>query len=257
MGRLGNQMFIIAATHSLAIDNGVLAVFSSRVNGVTPTGKESFVHRQTILRNVPYDEDLSFVKCVYRQDQNFSFSPIPYQDGVCLIGYFQSEKYFLHNRDEILKLFSPPKPLEDLICRKYSKIIGNNRYVSVHIRRGDYLLPKFSGHHTNLGREYYQKAMSHFPDDSTFVFFSDDIEWCKQTFGKKNSFFVENTNDVIDMYLMSKIPNNIIANSSFSWWGAWLNTNGDKKVIRPKNWFGPLNSHLITKDLTPEEWVVI
>ena len=99
--------------------------------------------------------------------------------------------------------------------------------------------------------------MQKFSPEHTFAFFSDDIEWCKQTFEGDNNVFVEKQDDVLDLYLMSKITNNIIANSSFSWWAAWLNENKDKTVISPKEWFGPRNQHLNRRDTTPEGWVII
>ncbi len=94
-------------------------------------------------------------------------------------------------------------------------------------------------------------------NDATFVFVSDDIEWCKRVFDNNKNVFVENQPDVLDLFLMSKISHNIIANSSFSWWGAWLNENDEKTVTSPFHWFGPKNKHLERKDLTPCSWEVI
>jgi hypothetical protein len=256
MGRLGNQMFIVATTHSLAIDNNDEAVFPERVICVTlPTDKQTSIHRNTVLRKVNYSNDFSFVKHLYQENPDQSYSPIEYKEDLYLRGYFQSEKYFKHNRKEILDLFSPIPQINTLFEKKYKDIIHKDGVVSVHIRRGDYL--KFSDFHANIGSEYYTKAMSSFPSNTTFVFFSDDIEWCKETFKGDQNVFIEKQDDVLDLYLMSKIKNNIIANSSFSWWAAWLNENEEKKVIAPKVWFGPKNQHLSRKDLTPEEWITI
>ena len=109
-----------------------------------------------------------------------------------------------------------------------------------------------------MGKDYYDEAMSRFPKGTKFVFFSDDIEWCKETFGlSRRNIYIENQEDVLDLYLMSKIHNNIIANSSFSWWGAWLNEIEDKKVLTPPVWFGPKNTHLTMKDLIPESWEIV
>ena len=255
VGRLGNQMFIIATTHSLASDNGDVASFSKKIGGITPTNREVLLHRKTILRNVNYVDDLSFIKHIHRESSDFSYSKPQYKDGLCLVGYFQSEKYFKHNRDKILELFKPQEQINDFLLKKYSNIMNNKKYVSVHIRRGDYL--KFADYHTNLEHDYYDKAMNQFSDDHKFVFFSDDIEWCKETFTNKNNIFIEKQDDILDLYLMSKITNNIIANSSFSWWAAWLNENKNKKVIAPSNWFGVKNSHLDKRNLLPEEWQTI
>lgn len=83
------------------------------------------------------------------------------------------------------------------------------------------------------------------------------MAWCKQTFSDVDATFVETGFDVLDFYLMSKMKNNIIANSSFSWWATWLNENCDKRVIAPKNWFGPKNQNLSTIDLIPNSWEIV
>ena len=256
-GRLGNQMFIIAAAHSLAVDNNDQAVFPKSIICATPlTESETKLHRNTILRNVQYTNDLSFIENLYVEPPNHGYAKIDYKPNSYLRGYFQSEKYFKHNREHILELFSPQKQIEGHISKKYETIIDNKDCVSVHIRRGDYL--EFSEFHAVLGKEYYDKAMDRY-HGANFVFFSDDIEWCKQTFKGKNFTFIEKQPDVIDMLLMSKICHNIIANSSFSWWAAWLNENKDKRVVCPSTWFGPKNQHLdvAKKDLIPEEWNTI
>jgi len=254
-GRLGNQMFIIAAAHSLAIDNEDQAVFPGSIICLhPPTKSETRLHRNTILRNVHYTNDLSFVKNVYVEPANHGYAKIDYKPNSYLRGYFQSEKYFKHNREHILELFSPQKQIEEHLSKKYEALIDNEDCVSVHIRRGDYL--KLSEFHAVLGKEYYGKAMDKY-HDANFVFFSDDIEWCKQTFKGKNFTFIEKQPDVLDMFLMSRICHNIIANSSFSWWGAWLNQIDAQTVVAPSRWYGPKNSHLQRKDLTPPSWDVM
>jgi len=255
MGRLGNQMFIIAAAHSLAVDNDDKAVFSRHLSGITPTDRERAIHKNTILRKIKYADDLSFIENVYHEPTDHSYKKIAYKPNLFLRGYFQSEKYFAHNRKEILDLFSPLDQINSYLEKKYSDLINNHSFVSVHVRRGDYL--KYSDYHAIMGKPYYDKAMKTFNKDCKFVFFSDDIEWCKETFPKSGNVFIENQDDILDLYLMSKIPNNIIGNSSFSWWAAWLNESSDKKVVAPSLWFGPNNMHLDRSSLTPESWEVI
>jgi hypothetical protein len=117
-------------------------------------------------------------------------------------------------------------------------IDGNT--VSVHVRRGDYLGDPLLGGFCDAG--YYQRAMAHIEqhvEHPSFIFFSDDIPWCRQTFPVANAVFVDwNTGleSFRDMQLMSLCKHHIIANSSFSWWGAWLNTNPDKIVVSPDRW---------------------
>ena len=254
MGRLCNQMLIAAAAHSLALDNNDKAVFPYGISGITPTDKETVLHRNTIFRNLQYTKDLSFIKNVHIEPPDQSYAQIEYKPNLLIRGYFQSEKHFVHNRQAILDLFRPQQAALSFLDQKYSEIINNKKYTSVHIRRGDYL--KYADFHAIMGKEYYDEAMSRFPKSTKFVFFSDDIEWCKETFGSRH-IYIENQEDVLDLYLMSKIKNNIIANSSFSWWGAWLSELEDKKVLTPPVWFGPKNTHLTMKDLIPDSWEMV
>jgi len=123
------------------------------------------------------------------------------------------------------------------------------------VRRGDYLNNK--DHHPVLPISYYQKAIGAF-SDAQFVVFSDDISWCKSHFDFSDTLlFIEDNDEVTDLYLMSLMKHHIIANSSFSWWGAWLCQNPDKVVIAPQLWFGPAAVDHDTKDLIPEVWNVI
>ena len=114
-----------------------------------------------------------------------------------------------------------------------------------------------SDNHYNQSLDYYEKALSKFDSKRQVVIFSDDPQWCvEQKLFESDRFIVSSGNDpYIDLYLMSQCDDFIIANSTFSWWGAWLANRG--KVIAPKKWFGPNNSHLNTKDLYPEHWEII
>ena len=123
--------------------------------------------------------------------------------------------------------------------------------VAIHVRRGDYVnQPQF---HPVCDAEYYRKAMEYFPNES-FCVFSDDPEWCKQQEVFKNCFIVENSTEAYDLQWMSQAKGNIIANSSFSWWGAYLIKNGGT-VICPERWFGVNYSHYSMSDLRPTEWI--
>jgi hypothetical protein len=103
--------------------------------------------------------------------------------------------------------------------------------------------------------EYYNKSIEHLKDiTDLFIVFSDDIEWCKNNIKSENIIYIQDEKDYIEIYLMSLCDNNIISNSSFSWWGAWLNRNENKIVIGPKIWFGSEIQHN-TSDILPEKWV--
>ena len=125
--------------------------------------------------------------------------------------------------------------------------------VGLHIRRGDYVT---NPNHNVLELSYYKKALSKFPDDVTVIVFSDDSEWChKQEMFSDDRFMIsENNSGYVDMCLMSMCTDFIIANSSFSWWAAWLGNRG--KVIAPKKWFPKINDRE-TKDIYCKGWEVL
>jgi hypothetical protein len=181
------------------------------------------------------------------------------EDNVMLNGYFQSEKYFIEFEDEIREMFSESEETTEYIDTKYGKLFDSKQLTSIHVRRGDY--KKYPEHHPILKLQYYKNAINKFikQGKSSFLVFSDDLDWCRKNF--TGPFFKDieiiysnNEFDYIDMYLMSRCKNNIIANSSFSWWAAWLNNNNGKTVIAPNKWFGrALKSHDIS-DLLPGKW---
>jgi len=249
-GGLGNYMFQIAVSYSIAIDNNTDSVFN--INNAVRVHKNINEYKNNILRNVKIIPNPQY-KIQYIEP-SFEYKKINYIDGLYLVGYFQSEKYFLHNRSSILKLFEPTKSDKEYINKKYHHLL-NKKNCSVHVRRGDYL--KIQDHHVLCSLDYYKEASKIIGEDTNFIIFSDDIQWCKENLHFKNCHYIENENDYIEMYLMSMCDDNIIANSSFSWWGAWLNQNKDKKVIAPKKWFGQSKSNLITKDIYAEKWLVI
>ena len=166
-------------------------------------------------------------------------------------GYFQTEKYFKHIESKIRTEFAFRHETR-YECDKYLQQLNlknNAPVVGVHVRRGDYLnLPQF---HPNQTLEYYSKAREEFPDHQ-FVVVSDDRQWCKENM---NMEVFEGSTPFADMCLLSLCDHNIIGNSSFSWWGSWLNKNPKKKVVAPKQWFGPAFGNVGTKDLIPKEWI--
>jgi hypothetical protein len=174
--------------------------------------------------------------------------------NILLYGYFQSEKYFKDYEDEVRNLFmSYDVELSDEI----KGLLENENTCSIHVRRGDYL--NSPNHHPTQSMNYYMKAIKKMPKDSVFLVFSDDIEWCKQNFPDvpEKFKFIEGNKDYEDLYIMSHCKNNIICNSTFSWWGAWLNRNENKVVVAPGVWFGPALASHDTKDLYCENWIKI
>ncbi|MFA6226873.1 MAG: alpha-1,2-fucosyltransferase [Candidatus Paceibacterota bacterium] len=178
-------------------------------------------------------------------------------------GFWQSYKYLEPIKNELLKEIT----LKQTIEAKYSALltqIRNTNSVSIHIRRGDYVNDqRTKSAHFTFGLEYYEKAIQIIKEkiqDPIFFVFSDDIEWAKENI-KTNStttFIIKPTiveKDEEEIILMSLCKHNIIANSSFSWWGAWLNQNPGKIVIAPKKWNNRYQKEY--KDLLPPDWIKI
>lgn len=245
---LCNQMFQIATLYSHARDNNLEVSF--------PQIKLSSFGG--------YDKNVfSKVKCSDIDPTDFKYYPVPFgyhklpvESNILYRGYMQSEKYFVHNRSLILDLFAPPVEISDYINSKYRSLLKANT-LAIHVRRGDYV--GLSDHHPVVSADYYVKATKYITDKTdieSYVVFSDDINYCKKLFGDSDEIvYIEREEDYIDLYLMSLCKHNIIANSTFSWWGAWLNQNPDKIVVAPQNWFGPAKSGVDINDLIPDSWI--
>lgn len=189
------------------------------------------------------------------QEQRFSFDERLFnecEDNVDLLGYFQSEKYFNHIREDIKNDFSFSESITNY-CINFIKDIGDE-VISLHIRRGDYL--NLQSFHPTPPLEYYVEALKRLPDIPVLIF-SDDPDWCfQQELFNSNRFLISQSDQAdFDMCLMTMCNYHIIANSSFSWWGAWLADS--KKVFAPKVWFGPSLTHFYTKDLYVDNWEII
>jgi len=250
MGGIGNQMFQIAAASSLAIENNDEAVFNFE-NCFTPLqGNPSSKYSKNIFKNVKNSQNL-IIEREYKE-KSYEYCKIPYFKNLLINGYFQNEKYFIQNKDKIIDLFYISD--EDIRFLKLNYYyIDFEQTVSIHVRRGDYL--KFSDIHPVCEVDYYNKAIENFPNKK-FIFISDDIQWVKDNFRGNNIFYSKNNNEILDFTLQSICCSNIIANSSFSWWAAYLNKNKNKKIIAPLKWFGK-NSPYCENDITPIDWVRI
>jgi len=260
MGRLANQMFQYASLKGIAknigadicipnytqiVDDGIgnklrtelFDSFDLNVNvGLLNNGHAPVVHE----RFFHFDEEL------------FSLCP----DHVSLQGYFQTEKYFKHIEDEIREDFT----FKDEVLKPCKEMISSvENPLALHVRRTDYVAN--SENHPPCSIEYYKKALEYFDDDRNVIVFSDDPTWCSQQelFSDDRFLISENTDNRVDLCLMSLCNDFIIANSSYSWWGAWLSSNKKKKVIAPDQWFGKTGytKDHDTKDLIPDDWTRI
>ncbi|MDB9851840.1 alpha-1,2-fucosyltransferase [Amylibacter sp.] len=276
-GGLGNQLFQYCAARTLADQLGVslgldirefgynspyemsLKYFNIRANFNPPElikqkkdGKIAFIFDKLVgnQKNVYKEKSLMF--------NNNLFSKV---DGTYLKGYWQSEKYFIENKKNILKDISFIKSPDKLNLSNL-KEIKNTSSVSLHIRRGDYVTNStYNSIHGICDLRYYMKAIEYFIDKlgmgiKVFVF-SDDPNWVIENLKLPVDVRFINNNSTKhsyeDLRLMLNCDHNIIANSSFSWWGAWLNQNPNKIVISPKKWFA--DPQIYNNDIIPDGWL--
>jgi len=178
-------------------------------------------------------------------------------------GYFQTEKYFLNIRDVILKQFKLKEEISNYSKDIKNQISSTKTSVSLHIRRGDYLTSVNSNIHGVCDLEYYKKAIGLLDEklgETRYFIFSDDIAWVKENLKMDNAIYIDSKEKRIpheDIYLMSLCDHNIIANSSFSWWGAWLNQNNEKIVIAPNRWFTDEKMNVNAKNIVCDNWMRI
>jgi hypothetical protein len=248
IGQLGNQLFEVATTSALAWDHGAEAYFP----GFGPSANRPDGGYQHIFFRVKINPPSQEISSEWTAPP-FGYFPIQYQPKMKLSGYFQCEKYFSHYRDRLLKLFAPAPTDLLYIQTKYRWIIDHPNSVSVHLRYYYAEMPD-NPVFVQYDREYYKKAMNLFPKNSLFVVTSDNMNFARQNIPVKgrNVVFIENEPFYIDFFLQSLCKNNIIGNSTFSWWSAWLNKNPNKIVVRPKLWLKGF------PDIgAPDEWIKI
>lgn len=274
MGRLGNQMFQLAAAIGIANERGfgvgIPIENCTREIGSGPidikTGLPTNVKCDLLdCFNIPSKYLIPFSELnpqyiYYEGDFKFNPQVLSLSPNTDLSGYFQNERYFKKYREEILETFTfkekyPDEARTFLFEKVHPLLNGTLDIVSIHVRRGDYTL--YPDHHPVCSDAYYQSAIGKFDaKNSVFLVFSDDIEWCKKKFAEDNFIFSDTDNPYLDLSIMSLCDHHIIANSSFSWWGAWLNTSENKRVIAPSEWFGPLLPK-DTSEIYCEGWEII
>ncbi|TRX20910.1 alpha-1,2-fucosyltransferase [Flavobacterium franklandianum] len=284
-GGLGNQMFQYAFASILAQKNKTKVVIEGSIfervektPGFTPRKFELFIfdnqydrvsesdvisfHHLSKINKAKKKIGLNYPKIYNEPSFGFQTDALSIKSPVYLKGYFQSCKYLIGYENFIRELFSFPVDTLDEINKELLIKIKNFNSIAIHIRRGDYVNDKMTAeYHGSCGLDYYLEAiklMASKNKDFTLVFFSDDSDWVKEQFNDLPypKIVVEHNkgeDSWKDMLLMSSCHHNIIANSSFSWWSAWLNINSDKTVIAPKKWFE--TKDLNTQTLLPEEWI--
>ncbi|WP_332453225.1 alpha-1,2-fucosyltransferase [Chryseobacterium aquaticum] len=278
IGGLGNQMFQYAAAKALAlhhnedilIDKRLFASYELHNYSLNHFNIKALFLEEKIVFNPSFSDRVKAVisgKKIFKKYQeddlsyDESFFKTPHRN-IYLKGYFQSEKYFIRYEDQIRKEFEITAPLKQQTFDMLN-VIGSVNSVSLHIRRGDYVTnSEANAVHGTCDLNYYHRAIDSINkkiENAVFFIFSDDIDWAKQNLKTINKTYFVDFNDAStnyeDIKLMSNCKHNIIANSSFSWWGAWLNRNKGKIVIAPKKWFNT-DAHN-SKDILPESWLKI
>ena len=276
-GGLGNQMFQFAIGFAIAKKNDVrLSLDLNYINRrqlfngfelekvFNIYSKVSFLNKTLSFQSINFKEILNKIDVTF---YNFKEPHFHYTSKILdipkhsyLDGYWQSELYFKDCSKEIKKIFSFSDKLDEQ-NQLISNDIDQSNSISIHIRRGDFLLKRNDNHYMNL-KEYYLKAInesSKFFKNPKYFIFTDDPSWVTDNFVLDHSYFIVAVNQgaksFYDMHLMSLCKSNIIANSSFSWWGAWLNDNKDKIIYAPKDWFK--DKSISTDDLIPNSWNII
>ena len=291
IGGLGNQMFQYAAGRAVSVRSGTefktdISGYDNQSDLITPRSyelasfriQENFATVEDIIRmtgrlaSTPvglvgrlkrklFGDGARFKTGHQINELGFEFCDdlLKVRNEAYLNGYWQSEKYFKDIESTIRQEFALKDEYSVENTKLAQEIKGLNS-VSLHIRRGDYVTDERTNkYHGTCSLEYYAQAIKYVADkvaDIHVYVFSDDIEWVKQNLrvGHSATYVSDGTfNNVQEMILMSYSQHNIIANSSFSWWGAWLNDNPDKIVIAPKKWFNEGDKD--TKDLIPESWI--
>ena len=257
-GGLGNQMFQYALYVKLkemgkdvrldlsdyrkgqSMRKFELGIFKTDYQAATPREINKYKKPDLLKRFSP----VPLKEKIYIENLDEGYQEIVFSfDDMYLSGYWQCEKYFADVRKTLLKKFTFPVENSSTYEKKLSQI-QMSQSVSIHVRRGDYLTEQNAKVYGNICTlNYYRNAVSYIREkvkDAVFFLFTNDKDWVRENIYEEGMVIVDcnsNDQDYLDMFLMSQCKHNIIANSSFSWWGAWLNQNIDKIVISPKKWF--------------------
>jgi hypothetical protein len=269
-GRLGNQMFQYAGLRGIAAHRG----FDWMIPPADNYGDSNYGLFDCFEMSSVQEKNLGVMNAQSIATGQFHFSQEFFDtcpDNVNLHDYFQTEKYFENIKDEIKKDFIFKENILEP-CKEIIEDIDNP--IFIHVRRGDYLNSQQA--HPVCPIEYYERALSHFDSDIPALVFSDDIEWCKQQdlfsddrfmISEYQEYYSQtcDTNDgrqralvpYFDLCLMSLCSGGIMANSSMSWWGSWLQQDTSRSIVAPNTWFGPQYKDYNMNDLLPESWKVV
>ena len=251
MGGLGNQLFQISAGFAHAKNIQTEYAINYKIGLGNGQGFHHRRYKDTLYKNIPKTSHNVFIPY---QDPKFSYTPISKLNNLCLIGYFQSRKYFLGYEEEVKNLLHFPISLRTKVQNKLDAI--KKKKVGIHLRLGDYRAKNIEGVFHKIDYSLYlNDATKKFGDDYEFLIFSDDLNLLKQEVNLKNFVNLKNDNEIEDLYSLSQCDSTIISNSSFSWWGSFLGKTKEK-VICPDKWFGP-RGPLDSYDIYEDSWIKI
>lgn len=277
-GRLGNQMFQYASLRGIAKNRG----FNWTIPPEDADRPDNYgLFDAFELKNCDLNTNIGepFYKTVEYRDMHFNESIFNNcEDNTNLSGNFQTEKYFSSISSSIREDFNFKKAYLEPCKEFVDSLGGSEKCIFLHVRRGS---PNLTGnrgekwsyqmvqeYHPLCKKEYYLEALKNFPDDINVIVVSDLIDWCKkQDWLQEDRFYFSDSSyetfgdgaavPYIDLCLMTLCGGGIIANSSLSWWGAWLINNPLYPIVAPDPWFGPAYSHYDMKDLIPERWIKV
>jgi len=254
-GQFGNQLFQLATAYAYSLDHGIPLTVPDLLLNLCydiPHNAET-----VFLRNIACYSPHSSPFLIWKEP-NFNYSPIPVSTRIQLKGFFQSEKYFSHRRKELLELFAAPEGYNERILAKYPFLSSSELVVGVQIR--DYRAYTPNGeYHPTLGREYYQRAISLFPENTIFIVTSNNLAFAKECIeGLASNIIYLNADYIEEFYTLVMCKSFIISNSSFGWWAAWLSIAEGKRVIVPDPWLSPpYNNEEMTRDLFPSNYEIL
>ena len=277
IGGLGNQMFQYAYAKSLQHSEYEVKLDISAFNKYRLHGGYQLDRYKTDIQ-IANDDDLrkfgiNTIKSklmnkfgilpklqMTEESASFDKNLLQPKDNRYIHGYFQSYKYFLTVDELLRKQFEMLTEMSDYGQTVLKQIQESDQSCSIHVRRGDYLLKK-NANHLVLPIQYYKRTLDFYKRNFRsikFFVFSDDNEWAQNLFSSDEFVIVgsdTNRNPHEDIELMKMCSHNVIANSTFSWWAAWLNPNKVKSVSAPNTWFATVeHNKVISEDLIPEQW---
>jgi hypothetical protein len=279
-GGLGNQLFVIASTILLGKkmarpirfvtswykpsqqkfnfpENGARSIDSQEFPNIASILEKSNRFSQWCLYNIfklSQKFDNKLIRNICLNLDMHSYQTIK-KNTLLVYGYMLNSEILNNNRNEVLDLFSLPTEVEASIQKRIQKLrIKHKRIVAVHVRRGDRLEKKRI--ESVLSRQYFSKCLKLFnPDAYRFLFFSDDIAWCKENYKDLNIIFFDESNPIISLKAMSYCDDFILSPSTFSWWAAWMSRSPEKRVVIPKPYFQ--NASTVWDGLKQQNWVQV